>query len=50
MYFYDFNKIEGEGVGYSTAAGKPLDGEHLQVSLLHFEAGGGAKEHSHAYE
>ena len=50
MYFYDFSNISGEGVGHSTVAGKPLDGEHLQVSLLHFESGGGAKEHSHAYE
>jgi len=50
MYFFDFTKIAGEGVGYSTAAGRPLDGEHLQMSLLHFETGGGAKEHSHAYE
>ena len=50
MYFYDLNKISGEAVSYSTAAGRPIDGKHLQVSLLYFETGGGAKEHSHQYE
>ena len=50
MYFYDLNRIRGEAVSYSTAAGRPVDGEHLQMSLLHFETGGGAQEHAHAYE
>lgn len=50
MYFFDLNKISGEAVTYSTAAGRPVDGEHLQVSLLHFETHGGAEEHAHPYE
>ena len=50
MYFYDFNKIVGEAVSHSSVSGQPVNGAHLQMSLLRFEAGGGAKEHSHAYE
>lgn len=50
MYFYDLNKISGEAVSYSTAAGRPIDGQYLQLSLLHFETGGGAEEHAHQYE
>jgi quercetin dioxygenase-like cupin family protein len=50
MYFYDFNKIVGEAVSYSTAAGQPINGKHLQLSLLRFEAQGGAEEHAHSYE
>lgn len=50
MYFYDFNQIPGEAVSWSTAAGRPVTGEHLQLSLLHFEAQGGAEAHAHPYE
>lgn len=50
MYFYDLNEIPGEGVSYSTAAGRLVAGERLKVSLLHFETNGGAEEHAHAYE
>lgn len=50
MHFYDFNRISGEAVSYSTAAGRPVEGEHLQLSLLYFDTGGGAEEHAHQYE
>lgn len=50
MYFHDLNKISGEGVAYSTATGRPVNGEQLQMSLLHFETDGGAEEHAHQYE
>lgn len=50
MYFYDLNKILGEAVSYSTAAGQPINGKHLQLSLLRFKAEGGAEEHAHPYE
>ena len=50
MYFYDLNEVAGEAVAHSTVAGRPINGQQVQLSLLHFEAQGGAAEHSHAYE
>jgi quercetin dioxygenase-like cupin family protein len=50
MYFYTLSDIPQEAVGYSTAAGRLVAGKHLKVSLLHFEAEGGAEEHAHDYE
>lgn len=50
MYIYDLNEIPQEGVAYSTAAGRLVAGKHLKVSLIRFEAEGGAEEHAHDYE
>ena len=50
MYFYDLKDIPQEGVNYSSAAGHLVAGKYLRVTLLNFEANGGAEEHAHDYE
>lgn len=51
-YFYRLDEEESVNVGgnYSTAKGPLVQGERIQVSLVHKAAGTGAKPHSHPNE
>lgn len=35
---------------HSSAFGKLITGEHIEIGLLHYKAGEGASEHSHPHE
>ena len=52
MHFYNFKELPQEYVTakYSTAFGGLLTGEHIEVGLLHFNAGEGAVPHAHPQE
>lgn len=51
-YFYRLEEEEAVNVGgnYSTARGPLVQGERIQVSLVHKPAGSGAKPHTHPNE
>jgi quercetin dioxygenase-like cupin family protein len=51
-YFYRLEEEESVNVGgtYSTARGPLVQGERMQVSLVHKAAGTGAKPHTHPNE
>ena len=51
-YFYRLDEEESVNVGgnYSTARGPLVQGERIQVSLVHKPAGTGAKPHTHPNE
>lgn len=51
-YFYRLDEEESVNVGgtYSTAKGPLVQGERIQVSLVHKAAGTGAKPHTHPNE
>lgn len=50
MYFHDLNEAPEEVATYSTAVGRTVAGQHLNVGLLRFNAQEGNEEHSHPYE
>lgn len=52
MTFYDFSKIAEELVTpeKSTAMAKMITGSQVELAILRFKAGEGAKEHSHPQE
>ena len=52
MYFYSFTELPQEYVTakYSTAYGGLLTGKHIEVGILHFNAGEGAVPHAHPQE
>lgn len=52
QYFYRLEEMESVNVGgnYSTARGPLVQGERIQVSLVHKPAGTGATSHTHPNE
>lgn len=51
-YFFDFGDLEGidAGTGYSTSHGPIIEGDRMQVGLIHMSAGTGARPHTHPNE
>lgn len=52
MYFYDLKDVPEEFVTpkHSTAYGRLITGDQIEVGILRFKAGEGAKPHSHPHE
>ncbi len=52
MPFYDLEQVEAEFVTpkHSTAFGRLITGEHIEVGVLRYKAGEGAKTHAHPHE
>ena len=51
-YYFDLDDLAGidAGTGYSTAHGPIVEGERMQVGLIHMPAGTGASMHTHPNE
>jgi quercetin dioxygenase-like cupin family protein len=51
-YVFDMARLEGidAGKGYSTAHGPVVEGDRIQIGLIHFPRGTGGKPHTHPNE